>query len=120
MKHEIVFDSEKRILTVRVDEVFTLEETIELENKMTDLVPGEENFRLLIDMLKSTAKLDKQIRNRLQEQMSDERISNIAVLVANPAVRMVGKVIIAAMGKSADTKFFSSNEDALAWLQAKE
>jgi len=118
-RHEIAFDKKERILTVRVEDAFTMEEAIELENKMNEIVPGDDKYKLLIDVRKSSAKLDKDIRRRLQGQMADERIANVAVLVSNPAVRMIGKVIIAAMGKSADTRFFSTDEEALLWLKGE-
>lgn len=117
MRHEVAFDNLDRILTVRVEEAFTLEEAIELEHKMNELVPGEDGFKLLIDMRRSSPKLDKEIRKRLQGQMSDERIASIAVLVSDPAVRMISKVIIASMGKAADTRFFTADEEALHWLK---
>ncbi|MBD3284761.1 hypothetical protein GF359_00330 [candidate division WOR-3 bacterium] len=117
MRHELSFDPQTRIMTIVVKGAYNLEETIKTETYMKSRTTDLDSYFLLADLREASASLDKEVRKRLQNQMSEENLERVAMVVTNPAVRMIGKVVIATMGKSGNTRFFKTTEEGLAWLK---
>ncbi len=117
MKHKLYYDGKIKIVILEVSGEYTVEdarETIKLlSDSFTDKVP----YPLLIDLSNLTGSLDKETRKLLQAGTTNIGASRVALAVANPIIRMTGKVIIAAMGKEDESGFFKTTEEAMAWLK---
>lgn len=73
---------------------------------------------ILIDLSRgSTATLDKEARRALKEFSMPDIFDKIAIFGANPAMRMIAKVIFAITRSSDSTKFFKAEDEALEWLK---
>jgi hypothetical protein len=117
VKHELYYDDEKQIVVFRTRGAFTYEEGVEAVDMLEKIVKGKENVHVLCDTTDFPAKLDKSVR-RLQEDLPKRmKISRMAVIATNPAVRMIGRIVVATMGKGFTAGFFKTEDEALRWLK---
>ncbi len=73
---------------------------------------------MLIDLSQGpSATLDKQARQALKESAMPDVFDRIAIFGANPAMRMIAKVIFKITGSSDSTQFFKTEAQALVWLK---
>ena len=117
MKHETKFDPQTGIMYMKIKGSYTIEEAIETEKFMKTQTKDRDSYMLLADLREAPASLDKEVRRRLQGEIADQELEKVAMIVTNPGVRMIGKIVIATMGKSKNTRFFKTEEEALAWLK---
>ncbi len=120
MKHELYYDEEKNIIVFRTRGAFSYEDGVEAVEKLENIVKGKENNLVLCDTTDFPAKLDKSVRRLQQDLPKRMKISKMAVIATNPAVRMIGRVVVATMGKGFSAGFFKNEEEALAWLKEKK
>ncbi|MBD3284762.1 hypothetical protein GF359_00335 [candidate division WOR-3 bacterium] len=76
---------------------------------------------ILIDLSKGpAATLDKEARKALKDAAMPDMFEKIAIYGANPAMRMIAKIIFKITGSSESTRFYKSEEEAIAWLKGQE
>lgn len=119
VKHELYFDEKKHIIVFRTRGEFSYEDGVEAVERLEKIVEGKENNQVLCDITDFPAKLDKSVRRLQQDLPQRMRISKMAVIATNPAVRMIGRVVDATMGKGFSAGFFKNEEEALAWLRGE-
>lgn len=117
MKHEFYFDEEKNIVVFRTKGGFNYEEGVEAVEMLEKMVKGKEDIRVLCDTRDFPAKLDKSVRRLMEDLPKRFKISKMAMIATNPAVRMIGKIVVATMGKDFSAGFFKTEEEALHWLK---
>ena len=120
MKHELYFDEEKNIIIFRTRGAFSYEDGVEAVEKLEKIVKGKENNLVLCDTTDFPAKLDKSVRRLQQDLPKRMKISKMAVIATNPAVRMIGRIVVATMGKGFSAGFFKTEEEALTWLKGEK
>lgn len=120
MKHELYLDEEKQIIRFRTRGEFSYEDGVEAVERLEKIVKDKENNLVLCKTTDFPTKPDKSLR-RLQQYLPGRmRISKMAVIAANPAVRMIGRIKVATMGKGFSAGFLKNEEEALVWLRGKE
>ena len=120
MKHKVYYDEENKVLVLRVIGEYTIEdaeETTKVMEKITD-EKGVQSF--LADLTQTPPKLDKKVRQLMREQSERYNLGKMALVITNPAVRMIGKIVISTMGSGDSTGFFKTEEEALAWLKGEK
>ncbi|NLI97721.1 STAS/SEC14 domain-containing protein [bacterium] len=120
MKHELYLDKESGIIFFRARGIFNYEDGVEAVEKMENLVKGLEDVRALIDTREMPPKLEKDVRRLMQDLPKRFRISRMAMIVTNPALRMISKIVVATMGKDFKAGFFKTEEESLEWLKQEK
>ncbi|MBD3286602.1 hypothetical protein GF338_09730 [candidate division WOR-3 bacterium] len=119
IQHKIRFDEEQGILRLQVLDDFTPESIDEMFTKVKELFNGKEPKLILVDISKMpNLSLDKNTRKLLQEKAVP--FDKMALLGATPITRMMAKVILTVLGKSASTYFCRTENEALSWLKGEE
>jgi hypothetical protein len=117
MEHEVWFDESNEVMHIKVVGDFTVEDVTESTRQMEQIMADKGNCPLIVDLRDAPPTLDKDVRRILKEQADQQEVAKTAMIVTNPAVRMMGKVVTSAMGRGKTTGFFKTPEDALVWLK---
>jgi hypothetical protein len=118
MKHRIDYDEKLGVLFIRVVKDVSPEEFLEV-NKLITSMPVEKRMRILIDASDAVMpKWDRKMREAVLSGTSHTPPNTrTAVIGLSPALRVFSKVIINVAGKYSETKFFKTEEEAIAWLR---
>lgn len=117
MRFTLNYDEDTKILNAEILEKFEPEDVhgivSTLKNDFT-----EEQRRYMIANIHEPAQPmpSKETRQALRGIPSELKFTKIAICGAKPVLRMVGKIIVTAIGKANDSKFFNTAEEAVSWL----
>lgn len=115
------YDEERGVLYLKTFHTMTEEDVREAMALNETEYKGLDIQYALVDMSEATAEpISKGARKAFKEHTSILNYRKIAVVGANPAVRMLAKVALAVIGKSKSTRFFKTEADALVWLKGKK
>jgi hypothetical protein len=118
------YDEKEGILRVDVYERFDGETADMFFSGIPQKYNKEQQRYWLVNMSDDAQRLvDKEVRVIAAEKGKALQWEKIAICGAKPGLRMVSKIVLTAVGKGSFTKFFSTEEEALAWLkemQAKD
>ncbi|NLI97718.1 STAS/SEC14 domain-containing protein [bacterium] len=117
MKHEISFDERNDIIVMRVKGEFNLQDAMETVDKMDELGKDKKTILVMADMREAAPKLDKDVRKLMQDLSKRMKMQKFAMIVTNPAIRIVGKIVIATMRNARGSAFFRTEEEAIHWLK---
>jgi|GEM_PF-1212241 len=116
------YDEENGVMRTVIFETLDAEASSSLFDSIKDNFEPEKHRYFLADMTSEKAQTlhDKATRRTLREKMPQVNWGKIAILGANPGLRMLTKIVMTAAGKARDAKFFDKEEEALAWLKAEK
>jgi len=120
VKHKLYYDEQNKILVLDILGEYTFkdaQETIQLTRVSYE---NKSPYPLLVDLEKATTNIGRDARRFLQDEAGKLGISQMAMVVTNPMIRMTAKILAAAMGKNNETGFFKTREDALNWLKGEK
>jgi len=120
MKHEVYLDREKNIIILRIKGHYSLQDAMETAYKMDELGKNKKTILVLADMREAQNKLDKDVRVYMKELSKRMKMEKFAMIVTNPAVRIVGKIVIATMRNAKGSAFFKTEEEAIHWLKGEK
>jgi len=116
MQHKVWFDESQGVLRLEVLDDFNSDNIEEMFVKVEELFEGRSQKLILVDIsMMPNLSLDKKTRRLLQEKAVP--FDKMALLGATPVTRMMAKVILTVLGKSASTYFCKTEDEALAWLK---
>lgn len=114
------YDEKDGFLHVNVLERYDPEST-ELFFSDMGQYPEEQQRYVLCFVDDDAQKLvDKETRKVAAEKGKVIKWGNIAIWGAKPGLRMVAKIVLTAVGKGRDLKFFDNEEDCVAWLKERQ
>lgn len=120
MKHRVYYDEEHGVVRMEINGEFTSQEASELLDEVEKLFEGKPQRYLLNDVSKSpNATIDRETRKLVQKRGAEIRFDRMAFVGITPLNRMVAKIVMAVLGKSKDSAFFDTPEDALTWLKGE-
>jgi hypothetical protein len=119
MRHKVYFDDKNEVGVIEVVEEYSVQDADETFDVLEGLFKGkpEDRYFLLVDLTKAVQNLSSAARKRIQKRSENLDLKRIAMVVTHPAPRMIGKMVVAVMGKSDSTAFFKEKEPALRWLK---
>jgi len=118
MKYKVWHDEANSIIRFSQTQPLDADDIREVSPIIEKLAAETGLKSILIDLSKGpSATLDKEARKALKDFAMPDMFAKIAIFGANPAMRMIAKVIFAVTRSSDSTKFFKLEEEALAWLQ---
>jgi len=85
--------------------------------KAGELMAGKPRRLLLVDLREAPLSSSSDVREALMEESRNLALDRQAFVVSNPVTRMLAKAIARVTGVAAQAAFFSSQEEAVAWLQ---
>jgi hypothetical protein len=114
------YDEKEGFLHVNVLERYDPEST-ELFFSDMGQYPEEQQRYVLCFVDDDAQKLvDKETRKVAAEKGKVIKWGNIAIWGAKPGLRMVAKIVLTAVGKGRDLKFFDNEEDCVTWLKERQ
>ena len=122
MKYKVWFDHEKDVLYIQTFDKLGKEEVYGIVNDVNKELKGKGPKQSIVDLTHgSSAMVDREARKTFREVGTPEAFASekIAVFGASPTVRMLAKVILAITGVSKRTRFFKTEQEALAWLKGE-
>ena len=117
MKHELFWDEDNYCARMKLVGKFSPDEAAEMMDAIRVLLSDKHPRNLLVDHTHSTGSLSAETRKTLEEKGRLVGHDKHAFYGMNGLNRMVAKIIVAIIGKASDTRFFKTEEDALAWLK---
>jgi len=121
MKYKIWYDEDNGIMRADIFETFDVEASSGFFGYIDKNFTNEQQRYLLAYVAEAAQELpSKETRRSLRENAPTVKWDKIALLGAKPGLRMFAKIIVAAAGKTKDTKFFTTEEKAIAWLKAEK
>lgn len=114
------YDEENQALVLRFTEVWTEEDIPGLFSRLREYLGEKEKKNILGDVSQApTQSYSKEFRKMIAEEAASLSLDKVAVVGANPVLRMMAKVLLAIIGQkwSVETKFFTAEKDALVWLK---
>ncbi|MBN2379296.1 STAS/SEC14 domain-containing protein [candidate division WOR-3 bacterium] len=119
MKYEIRLDKEHGLLRLIIFESIDKENVDEMMPAMARELDTMTRRLVLVDMSndKNSTSMTKRARKAYKEHAAAINTDKVAMVGASPITRMFAKIALGVMGKSEQTRFFKTEEDALAWLK---
>jgi hypothetical protein len=120
-KFKIWFDGETGILRSEIYKPFNPERATAVFEEIFNN-HSEEQQRYILVFLGPDAQaiIDKETRRLAREKTKDNKWEKIAIYGAKSGVRMLAKVVLTAIGKGKDTKFFPTEKECVEWLVASQ
>lgn len=122
MENTLEFDEKHGVLVMKIPARweparFNEGEAEEFISLMEELYGDSEHRYLVVDISRTQKTgISKEFRRWMTEKAARIGLDKVAVVGASPVTRMVSKVVMAALGKSDDTRFFISTNEALVWF----
>lgn len=119
MKHKIAYDEEEGILRIQyIGEIIPDEyrQTAEEVLKM----PEENLKRILVDISQTVTPMwNRETRGMLAKSTPTIEGSRVAVIGASAAIRIISKAFVHIGKTQSQTRFFKTEEEAVAWLKGE-
>jgi hypothetical protein len=122
MKHDVHYDDGIGAIRMYFKGLFTQDDAGEFFPLTKRLCEGKEHCYLLCDFKEGGAEVpkDKEYRQWLSRMYTEAGFDKIAILNAHPAMRMLAKVVLAAVKSAKNVKFFKTEEEALTWFKGEK
>jgi hypothetical protein len=121
LRHEIFYDEgcgAARI--VHYDEI-TADDARQIVDAVAEILKDKEHRYMIDDGTRVTlTKMDKETRKEFAKAGERIQLEKIAMFGANPMTRMMSKVVVALSGDAKRTRFFKTEDEALAWLKGEK
>ena len=117
MPHATSYDPASQVLTVAVDGLWTEADAIALGREFRQYLPQAATRAVAVDLDTAIRYEGTEARRKTASVLQEHGISHLAVYNARPAVRILMKILLQLTAASTRGRFFSTREEALAWLQ---
>jgi len=117
---EIWYDEKNEVVRIKFTEVWTEEDIPDLFKRIRENVKKSPHKQLIGDVSEAAPQnYTKAHRKMVAEEAPSLGLDKIAILGANPVLRMMAKVLLSVIKKrlTFTARFFNTDEDALAWLR---
>ncbi|NLI97725.1 STAS/SEC14 domain-containing protein [bacterium] len=120
MKHKLYYDEENKVLVLEIAGEYTYEDAKETVQITRDSYEEKSPYPLLVDLTNTSNNIGRDARKYLQDEVGRLGISRMALVVSNPVIRMTAKILASASGKTNESGFFKTRDEALAWLKGEK
>lgn len=120
MKYKVWYDEERGILCSDIVETFDVESATGFFNAVKDFEPEKQRYFLVYLAEGAQPLPDRETRRTIREKAAGVNWGKLALIGVKPALKMVARIVMTAAGKAKDTMFFSTEEEALAWLEEEK
>lgn len=121
MKYSAEYDEKEGILRIGVLERYDVPTAQSFFKDIREKFGVEKSQRILAFVAEPAQEIpDKETRRLLRDEAITINWGKIAVWGAKPALKMVSKILMVAIGKKDIVGFFDKEADAIAWLKAEK
>lgn len=117
MKHKIWFDDAVGACWMELVGTVTAGEMSDMLEQCHQLLKDKSPRHLITDHTESPEGVSRAVRKVLEEEAPKVNADKHAFIGTKASNRMLAKIIIAIIGKSKNTKFFKTKEEAFAWFK---
>ncbi|MBN2380577.1 STAS/SEC14 domain-containing protein [candidate division WOR-3 bacterium] len=123
-KYKLSYNDEDDILCLKIFGVITGEDLREMMPMLQKILDGKPRRYVLIDMSHSVQAgpnvMTKEMREAYKEMTVLMDSDKSAIFGASPVVRMAAKIALAVTKRWENTRFFKTEEEAVAWLKKED
>jgi hypothetical protein len=120
MNHKVYCDETQNILYIRFVGKVDASGYRKVAEQINAL-PVEKRLQLIVDLSDAAAPFwDRKTRQVLADGTVQSDKSRMAVFGASPAIRVIAKMMLIALGQRDRTRFFKTEAQALAWLKEEK
>ncbi len=114
------YDEKEGVIRSEIYKRFDVESLELYFNEISKFTPEQQRY--IIGWIFDDAQQmpDKEARRAAKEKFKTANFKKVANLGAKPIVRMVSNIVMTAVGKGKDNKYFETEEEALAWIRAEK
>jgi hypothetical protein len=116
MKHGLWWDEDNGCARLDLVGEFTPEEATQAMSDIVEMLQGQGRRLLVVDHTHSPRAVSRETRAALEESAARVDHDKLAFFGMTNLNRIVARVIIAMIGKSSHTRFFKTEDEALAWI----
>lgn len=116
MKHEVTWDEGVGCVRLRLVGEFAPAEATLVMQQVCELFEDKQRRLFLIDHTLSPRAVSRETRAAIEEHGQAVDAEKVAFFGMTNLNRVVARIIISILGKSSHTKFFVSEDEALAWF----
>ncbi|NLI98816.1 STAS/SEC14 domain-containing protein [bacterium] len=117
MKHIIYFDETIPTIVIRVIGECSINDAEESVKAIEAIIEEQGKSSVIIDLRRFSASLDKEVRKILQDPRTTSGVLKMAMVTPHPSTRILGKIATSIMGRTKDTGFFKTEEEARIWIK---
>jgi hypothetical protein len=118
-KYKMWFDKESGILRTEIYVAFDPETATIYFDKILDFPDEQQRYVMVLLGVDAQEVVGKETRKILREKTVRSKWEKIAIYGAKPALRMLAKIMVTAIGRAKNTKFYATEEECLDWLKAE-
>jgi len=117
VRFTLEYNKENKILTAEILEKFEPEDVHGIVNSLKNDYSEEQRQYMIANIHEPAQPMpSKETRQALAQSTSELKLHKIAICGAKPVLRMVGRIIVTAIGRANDSKFFNTMDEAVNWL----
>jgi len=119
---ELSFDDNSEVLKIKFTEPWIEEVIPEFFSRMRAMLDGRGHRNIIGDVTDAAQqKYTKKFRQMIADESESLNLDRVAILGANPVLKMMAKVLLAVIGKKllVEANFFSKEDDAFEWLKGE-
>jgi len=118
--YDVWLEEDTNTVCLKTFRTMTADDVHELMDKADKEYADKDIEYCLIDMSEATSEpIPKDTRKAFKEYAESINYKKVAIVVTNPVTRMLARVALVVAGKPGVSRFFSNEEDARAWLAAR-
>lgn len=114
------YDEKEGLLRINVLQRFDPEATDKFFTTVAEYTKEQQRYVLCFVDDDAQKLVDKETRKVAAQKGNVIQWGNIAIWGAKPGIRMVAKIVLTAVGKGKDLKFFDSEDECVTWLKERQ
>lgn len=118
MKHQVWFDETQGVLHVEYVGTVDIDNHHELIRKLNSISRLQKNLTLVDLSEMKMPRWDRKTRQALAAELNQEEYPKVAIIGANPILRMLARTFTPLLHWKQAIEFFESENDALIWLKS--
>lgn len=119
MKYEIKFDEKNNVLRAELHDKFDPETAASFFKDFESYTEEQQRYCIFNVYEDAQKMVDKETRKILSTGAKNLKWKKVAIKGAKSSLRMVAKIVLIGAGKGLEVKFFDTDEETYAWLNAE-
>lgn len=119
MKYEIKFDEKNGVLHAELNDKFDPETAVSFFKELESYTEEQQRYCVFNVHEDAQKMVDKDTRKVLSSGAKNLKWQKVGITGAKSSLRMVAKIVLIGAGKDLEVKFFDTDEETYAWLNAE-
>lgn len=119
MKHTLIYNEEQDILVNSINGNFSTDDANKLGTLYDGLLDGKPYRQLIVDLSQAGKMENRDTRKVINEHLDNSKVTHVAYVGANSAVRMIARVLMKLGSLKAETTFVKDMDEAYKWIEKR-